>query len=320
MRCALHDGDPQEKLLQRGANRLAKQPYGSAEASVIRNYLDVCLEVPWGKRTQVTAQTSRRRASILDRDHFGLQEVKERILEIHRCAQDLAPGLKGQILCLVGPPGVGKTSIAHLHRRGHGPQVSTASRLGGVRDEADIRGHRKTYIGAMPGRIIDGHGPGQRLHEPADRCSTRSTSSAATMRGDPSSALLEVLDTEQNDRLPRPLHRGARSTFASVLFITTANDHRHHPRAAARPHGGHRAAQLHRRGKAARSPSSHLLPKQLKEHGLATAQLHISRRGARMPLSTATPVSPACASSSGRSPRSAARAAKAWSQTERKSL
>ena len=139
-----------EKLLKE-VDRLGKQPYSSAEASVIRNYLDVCLEMPWGESTKERASVSAAR-KLLDRDHFGLEKVKERILEFIAVRQ-INPDAKGQIICLVGPPGVGKTSIAISVAKALNRKLARLS-LGGVRDEADIRGHRKTYIGAMPGRIV----------------------------------------------------------------------------------------------------------------------------------------------------------------------
>ncbi|MBP3500973.1 MAG: LON peptidase substrate-binding domain-containing protein, partial [Oscillospiraceae bacterium] len=149
---ALHLSEEIEKKLLKEVNRLAKQPYGSAEASVIRNYLDVCLEMPWNKQTRDRADVAKAKA-LLDREHFGLDKVKERILELIAVRQ-INPDAKGKILCLVGPPGVGKTSIAISVAKAMNRKLSRLS-LGGVRDEADIRGHRKTYIGAMPGRIID---------------------------------------------------------------------------------------------------------------------------------------------------------------------
>ena len=149
-RCRASD-EVREKLMKE-LHRLSKQPFGSAEGAVIRNYLDVCLDVPWGVETHDRADVEQAR-KILDRDHYGLEKVKERILEFIAVRQ-LNPQAKGKILCLVGPPGVGKTSIALSVAKAMHRKLSRLS-LGGVRDEADIRGHRKTYIGAMPGRIID---------------------------------------------------------------------------------------------------------------------------------------------------------------------
>ncbi len=139
------------KLLKE-VTHLEKQPFGSAESSVLRNYLDVCLELPWTKTSKERVSVSAAR-KILDADHFGLEKVKERILEFLAVKQ-LAPDLKGQVICLVGPPGVGKTSVAMSMARALNRKLARIS-LGGVHDEADIRGHRKTYVGAMPGRIIN---------------------------------------------------------------------------------------------------------------------------------------------------------------------
>ena len=144
--------DEVRRKLLKEVERLAKQPFGSAEASVIRNYLDVCLELPWNKSTRERADVAQARR-LLDRDHYGLDKVKERILEFIAVRQ-LNPDAKGKILCLVGPPGVGKTSVAMSVAKAMNRKCARLS-LGGVRDEADIRGHRKTYIGAMPGRIIE---------------------------------------------------------------------------------------------------------------------------------------------------------------------
>ena len=141
-----------EKKLLKETERLSKAPFGSAEATVIANYLDVCLDIPWKKTTKDRLQFSAVQKT-LDADHYGLEKVKERIVE-YIAAKQQSPELRGQVLCLVGPPGVGKTSIAASVARALNRKYVRIS-LGGVRDEADIRGHRKTYIGAMPGRIIN---------------------------------------------------------------------------------------------------------------------------------------------------------------------
>ena len=182
-----------EDKLMKEVIHLEKQPFGSAEASVLRNYLDICLELPWSKKSKerINVEAARK---ILDADHFGLEDVKKRILEFLAVKQ-LAPDLKGQIICLVGPPGVGKTSIGMSMARAMNRKLARIS-LGGVHDEADIRGHRKTYVGAMPGRIINairqaGTKNPLLLLDEIDKL-------GSDLRGDPSAALLEVLDGEQN--------------------------------------------------------------------------------------------------------------------------
>lgn len=206
-----------EKLIGE-VNKLAKMPQGSHEGTVIRNYLDTCIKLPWNSYTDSKVNIKRAK-KILDRDFYGMDKIKERILEM-LSVYVLAPEIKGQIICLAGPPGVGKTSIGKTIAECTGRQFARIS-LGGVRDEAEIRGHRKTYVGAMPGKIITavaGTGSGNPLIllDEIDKLGN-------DYKGDPSSALLEVLDPEQNSNftdhfveLPYDLSK--------VLFITTAND------------------------------------------------------------------------------------------------
>ena len=246
---ALELDEDTEKHLLKEVNKLAKQPFGSAEGAVIRNYLDVCLEMPWKETTKerVSVEAARK---VLEKDHYGLEKVKERILETIAVRQ-MNPEGKGQILCLVGPPGVGKTSIAISVAKALNRKLARIS-LGGVRDEADIRGHRKTYIGAMPGRIIEaiirsGSMNPLLLLDEIDKM-------GSDYRGDPAAALLEVLDSEQNHafrdhflEIPVDLTQGALHHHCQY--------HRDHPPALAGPDGGDSALQLHRRGKGADRPA-----------------------------------------------------------------
>ena len=261
-------GEIEAKLLKE-VDRLSKQSFSSAEAAVIRNYLDVCLDMPWGVETRERASVSAAR-KILDRDHFGLEKVKERILEFIAVRQ-MNPEAKGRIICLVGPPGVGKTSIAISVASALNRKLARLS-LGGVRDEADIRGHRKTYIGAMPGRIVNAISQSGSMNpllllDEIDKM-------GSDFRGDPASALLEVLDGEQN-RSFRDHYLELPLDLSRVLFITTANTTSTIPRPLLdrmevielTSYTDEEKLEIARR---------YLLPKQMKEHGLTGRVLRVS--------------------------------------------
>ena len=259
-----------EKKLLKENERMAKTPFGSAEASVLRAYLDVCLDLPWHKKTDDRTDLAAARR-ILARDHDGLEKVKERILE-YLAVKKLNPDLKNQILCLVGPPGVGKTSIARSLAEAMGRKYVRVS-LGGVRDEADIRGHRKTYLGAMPGRIIAAmnqagvNNPLVLLDE-IDKLTRDS-------HGDPSSALLEVLDGEQNKTF-RDHFVEMPFDLSDCVFIATANS----LETVARPLIDRMEVielSTYTKNEKLSIAAHHLVDKQLTRHGLSRAMLRITK-------------------------------------------
>ncbi len=257
-----------EKLLKE-CDKLAKMPSGSQEAAVVRGYLDTLLALPWGKRTEDALNIEEARR-VLDRDHYGMDKVKDRIVE-SLAVRVLSPEMRGQILCFVGPPGVGKTSVARSIAEAMGRRYVRVS-LGGVHDEAEIRGHRKTYIGSMPGRIMAAITKAKScnpliLLDEIDKL-------GHDFRGDPAAAMLEVLDPEQNvtftdHYLEIPFD------LSEVLFITTANDASEIPEALADRMdiitlSSYTAEEKFHIAK------EHLLPKQRRRHGLSARQLRLS--------------------------------------------
>ncbi len=258
-----------EKKLYKEVDRLAKSPFGSAEATVIGNYLDICLDIPWTKETEdrTDIKTAKK---ILDADHNGLDDVKDRLLE-YLAVKQLNPDLKGQMICLYGPPGVGKTSIAASLARAMKRKYVRVS-LGGVRDEADIRGHRKTYVGAMPGRIVNaviqaGVKNPLILLDEIDKM-------ASDGRGDPASAMLEVLDPEQN-KFFRDHFIELPFDLSDCIFIATANTLDRVPRPLL---DRMEIIELETYTKSEKTAiaKEHLIPKQLKRHGLTKRSLKIT--------------------------------------------
>ena len=257
-----------EQKLMKDLSRLKKQPFGSSEASVLRNYLDVVLELPWNVTTKERVDVEAAR-KILDHDHFGMEKVKTRILET-LAVRKMAPEMPPQIICLVGPPGVGKTSVAYSVARSLNRKMARIS-LGGVHDEAEIRGHRKTYVGAMPGRIMTaltqaGSRNALLLLDEVDKM-------GSDYKGDPSAALLEVLDSEQN-KTYRDHFVELPFDLSEVMFITTANTLDTIPRPL-RDRMEIIELGSYTDEEKLMIAKDHLLPKQMKKHGLKKAQLRV---------------------------------------------
>ena len=257
-----------EKLLKE-VSRLEKMPPNSQEAAVIRGYLEICLELPWGCYTKDVIDL-KKAARLLDKEHYGLKKIKERVLEA-LAVRALAPDINGQILCFVGPPGVGKTSIVRSIAQTMGRRYARIA-LGGIKDESEIRGHRKTYVGSMPGRIINaikqaGSANPVLLLDEVDKLSN-------DYRGDPSSALLEVLDAEQNCTF-RDHFIEMPFDLSHVFFIATAND-----RSAIPPALLDRMEVIelpsYTREEKFQIAKRHLMPKQRERHGLTAQQIAVT--------------------------------------------
>ncbi len=266
--------DIKEKLFKE-CDRLEKCSPQSPEAAVSRNYIETCLSLPWSKYSEENTDIAKSR-KILENDHYGLDKIKKRILE-YLAVRALAPDIKGQIICLVGPPGVGKTSVARSIAKATGREYVRIS-LGGVKDEAEIRGHRKTYIGSMPGRIINamqqaGTSNPLMLLDEVDKLSS-------DYKGDPTSALLEVLDPEQNSTF-RDHYIELPFDLSKVMFITTANVESNIPeplrdRMEIINLGSYTSEEKFHIAK------KHLLPKQIKRHGLTASKLRITDKALRL--------------------------------------
>ncbi len=261
--------------VEREMQRLSRMAPGSPEIGVSRTYIEWILDLPWGVRTPDNLDLRRAR-NVLDADHFGMEKVKDRIVE-YLAVRRIKNDMKGPILCLVGPPGVGKTSIARSVARSLGRKFVQMS-LGGVRDEAEIRGHRRTYIGAIPGRILSslkqaGTENPVFLFDEIDKMSS-------DFRGDPASAMLEVLDPEQNAAF-RDHYLEVPYDLSRVLFLTTANTVDTIPRPLLdrmeliQLSGYTEVEKLH-------IAKRHLLPKQIEEHGLPAKSVRVSDKVMRM--------------------------------------
>ena len=265
----LNASDFVKDKLRKELEKLSRMPQGAHEATVVYNYLDTCLELPWGTYSEDSIDLAKAR-KILDKEHYGMQKVKERILEM-LAVRKLAPEQQGQILCLVGPPGVGKTSIAASIAACMGRKYVRVA-LGGIKDESEIRGHRRTYIGAMPGRIIDaikisGTSNPLMLLDEIDKI-------GSDFKGDCSASLLEALDPEQN-RTFQDHYVDMPYDLSKVLFVTTAND------ASAIPSALFDRMEVielqsYTREEKFNIAKKHLVAKQRKKHGLTAKTFRIS--------------------------------------------
>lgn len=260
-----------DEKIRKEIGKFAKMMPNSAESSVIRNYVETILELPWRSASKVNGDL-KKAEKILEEDHYGMEKIKERILE-YLAVIKLSKAIKGPILCLVGPPGVGKTSIAKSIARATGREFIRMS-LGGVRDEAEIRGHRRTYIGAIPGRVINGIKEAGKnnplfLFDEIDKI-------GADFKGDPASALLEVLDPEQNNTftdhfLEIPFD------LSKVMFITTANDVSTIP-GPLRDRMEIIDVPGYTKQEKVKIAERYLVPKEIKENGLKKENLKISSK------------------------------------------
>ena len=271
----LRASDEVKEKLFKECDRLEKYSSHSPEAAVSRNYIETCISLPWDNMKEENTDISKSR-KILENDHYGLDKIKKRILE-YLSVRVLAPDIKGQIICLVGPPGVGKTSIARSIASATGRDYVRIS-LGGVKDEAEIRGHRKTYIGSMPGRIINamqqaGSSNPLMLLDEVDKLSS-------DYKGDPTSALLEVLDPEQNS-IFRDHYIELPFDLSKVMFITTAHVEANIPdplrdRMEIIELGSYTSEEKFHIAK------KHLIPKQIKRHGLTASKMRITDKALRL--------------------------------------